>query len=160
MGNIQIAPIVVLIPIHFLKDLYTKKGHTVRNDHLDTIFLVFLSIANSMWPTGLNILEKTKVKRHLNIREIIIIWFCSQLPFDPSMKKKKKKKKTGFDLDAAMGEDTGSAADGQPTPTPVAEQTEEAEATENQTAPEKIADGNAFLLVFLGDWDLLIIVQI
>jgi len=35
------------------------------------------------------------------------------LPFDPTMKKKKKKKKTGFDLDAAMGEDSG-AADGQP----------------------------------------------
>lgn len=62
------------------------------------------------------------------------------LPFDPNMKKKKKKKKTGFDLDAAMGEDTGSAADGQPTPAPVTEQTEEAEVTETQTAPEKITD--------------------
>ncbi|CAL1540376.1 unnamed protein product [Lymnaea stagnalis] len=48
------------------------------------------------------------------------------LPFDPTMKKKKKKKKTGFDLDAAMGEDSGSAADGLPTVTqPPAEEEEE-----------------------------------
>lgn len=44
------------------------------------------------------------------------------MPFDPTMKKKKKKKKTGFDLDAAMGEDS-AAADGQPSaPAPVEEE--------------------------------------
>jgi len=51
------------------------------------------------------------------------------LPFDPTMKKKKKKKKTGFDLDAAMGDDSGAATDGQPSAPvlPVAEEEKEPE---------------------------------
>merc|ERR1711934_1099835 len=54
------------------------------------------------------------------------------MPFDPTMKKKKKKKKTGFDLDAAMGEDSG-AADGQPSaPAPVEEE-------EVDTSQEKVS---------------------
>lgn len=62
------------------------------------------------------------------------------LPFDPTMKKKKKKKKTGFDLDAAMGEDSG-AADGQPsapTPAPV-EDVAEPE-PEAQNLQDKVTD--------------------
>uniref|UniRef100_A0A0B6ZU51 Eukaryotic translation initiation factor 2 subunit 2 n=1 Tax=Arion vulgaris TaxID=1028688 RepID=A0A0B6ZU51_9EUPU len=62
------------------------------------------------------------------------------LPFDPNMKKKKKKKKTGFDLDAAMGEDIGSAADGQPTSTVVVQDEEEEEQMESQPGQEKSAD--------------------
>ncbi|CAG5135713.1 unnamed protein product [Candidula unifasciata] len=62
------------------------------------------------------------------------------LPFDPTMKKKKKKKKTGFDLDAAMGEDGGAAADGQPTPAPSAPEEEEEEQVDSQSAQEKSAD--------------------
>ena len=50
--------------------------------------------------------------------------------FDPSLKKKKKKKKTGFDLDAALGGESGV------TEAPPAEE----EQNEEETAPvtEKI----------------------
>lgn len=62
------------------------------------------------------------------------------LPFDPTMKKKKKKKKTGFDLDAAMGEDSG-AADGQPSaPAPPVEEEEPEPEQEAQPQPDKGTD--------------------
>lgn len=62
------------------------------------------------------------------------------LPFDPTMKKKKKKKKTGFDLDAAMGEDSG-ATDGQPSTPAVPVPQEEPEPEPEVQAPqEKIDD--------------------
>ncbi|XP_005091279.1 eukaryotic translation initiation factor 2 subunit 2 [Aplysia californica] len=62
------------------------------------------------------------------------------LPFDPTMKKKKKKKKTGFDLDAAMGEDSG-AADGQPSaPAPPVQEEEPEPEQEVQTAQDKVSD--------------------
>ncbi|CAG5124892.1 unnamed protein product [Candidula unifasciata] len=61
------------------------------------------------------------------------------LPFDPTMKKKKKKKKTGFDLDAAMGDDAGGAADGQPTSAPVVPEEEDDEPGDSQPS-QKPAD--------------------
>merc|ERR1719383_736022 len=63
------------------------------------------------------------------------------LPFDPTMKKKKKKKKTGFDLDAAMGDDSGAATDGQPSAPvlPVAEEEQEPEPEIKETK-EAVAD--------------------
>lgn len=62
------------------------------------------------------------------------------MPFDPTMKKKKKKKKTGFDLDAAMGEDSG-AADGQPSaPPPVEEEEVDKPDQEVEASQDKAAD--------------------
>jgi len=61
------------------------------------------------------------------------------MPFDPTMKKKKKKKKTGFDLDAAMGEDSG-AADGQPSaPAPVEEEEVDKPDQEVEASQEKVS---------------------
>lgn len=62
------------------------------------------------------------------------------LPFDPTMKKKKKKKKTGFDLDAAMGDDS-TATDGQPSaPAPPAPEEEPEPEQEVQTSQDKVSD--------------------
>lgn len=80
------------------------------------------------------------------------------MPFDPTMKKKKKKKKTGFDLDAAMGDDTGAAADGQPTLAPVAPEDDEEEPVDSQPAQEKSSDGNTEIksMLWLNCWHKLI----
>jgi len=61
------------------------------------------------------------------------------MPFDPTMKKKKKKKKTGFDLDAAMGEDSG-AADGQPSAPPQVEEEEPEPEPEVEAPQDKGSD--------------------
>ncbi|BFZ13217.1 hypothetical protein BsWGS_16256 [Bradybaena similaris] len=62
------------------------------------------------------------------------------LPFDPTMKKKKKKKKTGFDLDAAMGDDAGTAADGQPTTAPVVQEEDDEEPVDSQPTQKPTDD--------------------
>ena len=69
------------------------------------------------------------------------------MPFDPTMKKKKKKKKTGFDLDAAMGEDSG-AADGQPSaPAPVEEEEVDKPDQEVEASQEKVSGGKGTLRI-------------
>jgi len=53
--------------------------------------------------------------------------------FDPTQKKKKKKKKTGFDLDAAMGAETGEIQETVPEENIVEKLVEESETVSKDT---------------------------